>query len=345
MSRFSTGLRTMAGAGALLAASAPLAAQSYTLRGERVAVYNLAGEVRVQPATGSGVVVQVTRGGGDAGRLRVEQGRRGDEEALRVITPGDRVVYPRMGRGSRTTLSVRDDGSFGRGRQVTISGTGRGTAAYADLVVQVPAGRTVAIHQGVGKVDVSNVNGNLRVNTSSAPVTTAGTRGSLTVDVGSGSVQVQRAEGDVDVDTGSGSVRLSDVRARRLHVDTGSGSVTGSALAGEDVEVDVGSGSVNLTGLRAGDLKVDTGSGSVDVSLAAAARSVEIDTGSGGVRLAVPSSQGAQVEVDTGSGGIQVDVPAQDVRSRRSHYTGRIGDGRGRISVDTGSGGVRIVRS
>ena len=343
--------RALLGAAFLLALAAPaadpLAAQErFGLRGDRVAVYNLAGEVRVVEGSGSEVVVEVARGGSDAEELSVRRGRSGDTETLQVVTPGSRVVYPRMGRFSNSSFSVRDDGTFGRGgRRVTVSGRGRGTEAYADLVVRVPAGRSVAVHQGVGKVDVSNVDGDLRVNTSSASVSTAGTRGALTVDVGSGSVQVRSAEGDVDVDTGSGSVRLADVRGRRLRVDTGSGSVNGSGLSAGEVVVDVGSGGVQLAGVRADDLKVDTGSGSVQVALTAPARRVRIDTGSGGVRLAVPESFGAEVEIDTGSGGIHVDVPAQAAQVRRSHYRGRIGDGQGRVEIDTGSGSVRITRS
>jgi lia operon protein LiaG len=350
MTTASTRTRALAGAALLAAAlAAPAGAQQperYALRGERVSIHNLAGEVRLVGGTGQEVVVEVARGGDDARELRVNRGRDDGAERLVVVTPGTRVVYPRMGSRSTSTLSVREDGTFGRGgRRVTVSGGGRGTRAYADLTVRVPAGRSVTLHQGVGKVEVANVDGDLVLNTSSASVASAGTRGSLSVDVGSGSVRVERAQGDVDVDTGSGSVRLADVRGRRLSVDTGSGSVAGSGLAADDVMVDVGSGAVELSGVRAGALKVDTGSGSVQLSLAADARTVEVDTGSGSVRLAVPSSFGAELEIDTGSGGIQVDVPAQAQTVRRDHYRGRIGDGRGRVEIDTGSGGVRITRS
>lgn len=343
-------VRVLAGA-ALVAVSlaSPAAAQRaerFALRGERVAIHNLAGEVRVVSGTGAEVVVEVARGGGDAAELRVNRGRDGDTERLVVLTPGTRVVYPRMGRSSSSTLNVREDGTFGRGgRRVTVSGGGRGTEAYADLTVRVPAGRTVTLHQGVGRVEVTNVAGDLDINTASASVAAAGTRGSLTVDVGSGSVRVERAEGDVDVDTGSGSVRVAEVRGRRLRIDTGSGSVTGSGVTADEVVVDVGSGAVNLARVQAGAITVDTGSGSVQLALSAPARSVEVDTGSGSVRLAVPASFGAEVEIDTGSGGIQVDVPAQAQTVRRDYYRGRIGDGRGRLEIDTGSGGVRITRS
>ena len=48
------------------------ASERFTLRGERVSVWNLAGNVTVEPTSGSEVVVEVTRGGEDGRRLSVE---------------------------------------------------------------------------------------------------------------------------------------------------------------------------------------------------------------------------------------------------------------------------------
>lgn len=320
-------------------------AERFTLRDDRVAIYNVAGQVRVEAGTGSDVTVEVTRGGSDGARLGVERGRVGDASTLRVVYPEDRIVYPRLGGRSNTQFTMRNDGGFGGGlggRRISVSGSGRGMEAYADLAIRVPRGQTISIHHGVGEVAVSNVDGRVEVKTASASVGTRSTRGAIDVDVGSGSVRVDEAEGNVKVDTGSGSVRLAGVRGDRLDVDTGSGSVSAAGVRVATLAVDVGSGGVRLTGVRAERVGVDSGSGSVSVELLADAEHVEIDTGSGGVTLAVPANFGASVEIDTGSGGIAVDVPVRGSRSRRSHFTGSIGDGQGRVTIDTGSGGVRI---
>ena len=58
----------------LLAAAVPLAGQSqehYTLSGDNVVIYDVVGAVKVEPATGGDVVVEVTRGGADAAKLDV----------------------------------------------------------------------------------------------------------------------------------------------------------------------------------------------------------------------------------------------------------------------------------
>lgn len=347
--------RLLAGTTIVVAALAPRGARAqerFALEGDRVAVYNLAGEMNVEPGTGRDVTVLVTRGGADAGSLAVRRGESDGGRTLAVVYPGHRVVYPGIGRGTNTELEVRSDGTFGGGRvlggggrRVRVSNSGSGTRAWADVRVQVPAGRTVTVHLAAGRVDVANVNGDLRVRAHAAGIRASGTRGSLDLDTGSGGVEVRDAQGELRVDTGSGGVRVANVSGGLLHVDTGSGGVAGEGVRVQRLHVDVGSGGVRLSGVDARDVNIDSGSGAVNLRLAADAESVRIDTGSGGVVLAVPSQFGAQAEIDTGSGGVHVDVPSEVTRRNRTHFSGRIGDGRGRLMIDTGSGGVRVIGS
>src|SRR5256885_8562561 len=83
-----------------------------TLAGDHVAIYNLAGVMRLERGTGSDVVVDLTRGGRDAGKLQIATGPIRGRETLRIIYPDDEIVYRELGHGSNTTLRVRDDGTF-----------------------------------------------------------------------------------------------------------------------------------------------------------------------------------------------------------------------------------------
>lgn len=317
----------------------------YSLRGDEVAVYNLAGDLTVRGGEGEAVTVDVSRGGPDAGRLEVRTGSvRGHDASLRVVYPGDRIRYG--DRGSQTHLRVRDDGTFGggHGRRVRISGRGGGLEAHADLTVAVPEGQRLSLHVGVGRVEVSNVEGDLTVDTHSGGIETRATRGALNLDTGSGSVRVTDAGGDLSVDTGSGSVRLEGVEGDAIHVDTGSGRVRGGDLSATRVEVDTGSGSIELSRVAARQLFTDTGSGSIRVDLTSDVESLEADTGSGDVVLTVPESFGARIDVEAGSGSVDVDFPIRLRRAGDGEMAGEIGDGSGRVVVDTGSGSVRISR-
>jgi hypothetical protein len=348
MRRNSTTGLALAAAALLVALPATGSAQGeeHQLRGDVVAVYNLAGEVTVEASSGSSVDVTVIPRGPDAGRLTVATGPIGDRETLRVIYPADAIRHGDRDWGS-TQLRVREDGTFGdgsRGRRVKISGKEGDLEASADLRIAVPRGQTLQVYQAVGMVSVSNVNGDLLLDTHSASVTTAGTVGELSIDVGSGTITVRDAEGDVVLDTGSGNVRATEVRGDELLIDTGSGNVTASSVAVRDLNIDTGSGSVEVTGSTARTVLVDTGSGSVDVALSGNPDEVTIDTGSGSVTVTVPESFGAEVDIETSSGDIDIEFPLQVLGWERNHVGGTIGNGQARLTIDTGSGSVALKK-
>jgi len=343
----------LAAGGAALAFAAPPrtgSAERYTLTGEDVALYNLAGEVHIHAAGGDRVVVDVERGGRDATRLEVATGPIGSRQTLRVRYPGDQVSYPSRSGHWRTELRVRDDGTFGddshripgAGRKVYVTSGSSGFEAHADLDIGVPAGTRLAMHLATGDVDVANVDGQIQVHNHAGRVNAKGVKGTLAIDTGSGNVDVNSVTGDLDVDTGSGSVRVEEVKGGKLRVDTGSGGVDVSDAHVEDLRIDTGSGHVELSEIHAGDILVDTGSGGVTVDVMSDVDNLLVDTGSGGVTLYVPRNLGADFEVGTGGGSIRVDVPHQSKHVERNEARGRIGDGRGRIRVDTGSGSVQI---
>jgi lia operon protein LiaG len=338
-------------------ACAQPAVERFVLPGQRIEICDLAGAVRIVQGTGTRAEVIVTRGGPDAAQLRVEQNERGGESQLHVIFPGHRVVYSRTkpwstmhGWGS-TNLTVGADGCLGHGggfplsgHRVTVSGSGPGLHAWADVEVRLPRGCQTTLRLGVGEVSAEGVEGHLTLDVAAAPVTAERTSGSLIVDTGSGSVVLRGNRGDISVDTGSGGVELSDLSGSRLKVDTGSGGVTGRNVEAGDLLVDTGSGSVNIDGMRSGSISIDTGSGGVHLGLLSAPRSLLVDTGSGGVTILGPADLGAQVELETGSGSIQSDYAMMVDTKDHGYLRGTIGSGGGRIRVDTGSGGVSLRR-
>ena len=326
------------------------AQEEHRVRGDEVAVYNLAGAVEIVPGSGSEVVIQVMLGGSDAGQLEFDVREVDGREALIIRYPSDRVVYPELGRGSKTQIRVRSDGTFfGDGgsantEKVEIAGSGNGMEAWADLRIAVPDGQEFALFLATGETNLQDLDGNILIDTGSGAVHARNSSGELHIDTGSGEITVEGFQGELGVDTGSGSVEISDVQGDEISVDTGSGSVVGSGLTASSVEVDTGSGEIDLRAVSAPDLILDTGSGSVQLELMTDVESLEIDTGSGSVTIWVPSSVGAEVEMDTGSGGIDMDLPIEVREVKRDYVRGILGDGQGRIYVDTGSGQIRLIR-
>ncbi len=366
----------------LLAAASPLSAQDdrIALSGDRVVIYNLAGEIHLEPGNGSNVVVEVHRGGSDGDRLQVRRDENNGWQRLIIRYPGDRIVYEGMGRFSRTELRVDRDGKFGLndldpgdgaqrvtadrvrrgGQTVRISSFGGGLEAYADLRVLIPRNKAVSIHLGTGRVFVNNVDGDIQIDARSAPIEATDVAGFNRYDTGSGSITITRAKGILGMHTGSGGVKFSDCACDAVVVRTGSGSVEVSDVAAGELDIHTGSGGVELTATDAGatrvhtgsggisarqfattDFDLHTGSGSIRAELTRDIKAGRIETGSGSVHIEMPENLGAEMVVETGSGGISVGNTAINVlEARRSYLHGRLGDGNGILRISTGSGGV-----
>jgi lia operon protein LiaG len=328
--------------------------ERYSISGGEVAIYNLAGEVRVEPGQGSAVITEVTRGGAEAGKLKVAQGEINDRHTFRLVYPADRILYNKLSDGSSTQLRVRGDGTFSddhgeeerrqEGRKVTIAAGGGGLDAHADLRILVPPDKQVAVYLAAGKVAVSNVHGDLSVIVASAPVTSSVTRGELHINVGSGAVQVRQARGDLSVDTGAGAVAVSDIRGESISIETGSGDVTASDLRTSQLSIETGSGEIQVASLTAPQVSLETGSGSVTADLSGDLWNVSVETGSGDVTLKVPPTLAAEVDIETSSGNIETDFEVAVTRHARDHLTGRIGEGGGKLAIETGSGGIKLVK-
>ncbi len=309
----------------------------YTLNGRTVAFYNLVGSVRVEPGSGSQAVVEVTRRGPDADQLRIVSGDIDGVQTLRVIFPAEDIIVREMGRGSNTTMTVSEDGTFGRGRdrdrdrnQVRLHGADRGSRdsfeAAADLVVRLPAGVTLEGHLGVGEAEVNGTRSDLELGSVSGDLTVTRASGSLRLNSASGNIEVTDSDGDTEVNTASGNVTLSGIRASRVKVDVASGNVSVREVVTPDLDVSTASGRVNAT--------IDG-----DVTHA------DLSTASGTVTVALGPRVNATIDVGTASGDIDVDMPLQVISERRNHFRARLGNGSGDIRIGAASGDVRVIRS
>ena len=334
---------------ALLLPASLAAQKEFTLEGESVAIFNVAGEVSLSAGSGSAVTVTATPRGARAAALKFAQGEVNGQETFRVIYPEGDIVYPALGRGSQTSQRINADGTFGNsdrghGRRVRIVGSGSGTEAHANLAINVPAGHGVAIHLAAGTVTATNVNGSLSFDLSSADLKINGGKGEITADIGSGDVDVSGTDGPLEIDTGSGNVRLTNVKAASLKVDTGSGSVIASGLVATHTAIDAGSGDIELLASQSPEAELESGSGDITVELAGAPGNLDVETGSGDIVLRLPTSTGAKVSIETSSGHIETDFTMQVTRTGREELAGTIGDGAGRISAESGSGDVRLQK-
>jgi lia operon protein LiaG len=338
---------------AALAAPAGAEAQErFALGGDQVALYNLVGEIQVVGTPSGQVTVDLVRGGRDGGELRVEAGRVNGVQTLRVLYPGDRIVYGRSRWQGTTQMRVRDDGTWGgeggagrdRGTSVRISSRGRGLEAWADLRIGVPAGQQLDIHLGVGTIRAENVDGRIRLQTGSGSVEAQALAGHAVIRTGSGRVRVDGMAGPLVIGTGSGRVDVAAVSGDSVAIRTGSGNVTGEAIRAGELRVRTGSGRIQLRRSAARDVQINTGSGSVTAELLDPVDRLHVRTGSGAVRVGLAAGLDASLAVRTGSGSIHLDHPLRITQQGRRELRGVLGTGAGTIDISTGSGSVRLSR-
>lgn len=336
---------------ALLAEPTLAQSEQRTVKGSAVAIYNLAGRLRAVAGSGDAVIVEITRGGADASKLRIETGTIRGRETLRIVYPSDRIVYPNS--RSRTSINVREDGTFSDGGwrdsdtrdRVDIRGYGPGLEAFADLVVRVPRGQKIDLFLAVGRAEIANVEGDVLVDVGAAEVDVSGTKGLLTLDTGSGRVFVRDATGDVNIDAGSGGLSVERVKGNVLRIDSGSGGVSGTDVEVREFTADVGSGGLRMYRMKAPQVTAETGSGGITLELLSDIERLNVETGSGGATIRVPATLSAELEAETGSGGFSTDFEVVTRRVSRNHIVGRIGDGRARIRIEAGSGSVRLLKN
>jgi lia operon protein LiaG len=345
-------LRTFSALFALLALATAAHAQRFELTGDRIAVYNLAGNLRIEAGTGRTAVVEVERSGRDASRLEVRTANINGVQTLVVIYPDDEVIAEGMHRGTQTTIRVNDDGTFnsGRsgGRRVRVT-SGRGDRdgihAQADIVLRLPQGTSVNANLAVGGITATGTAGDLELHTSAGDVSSSGNRGRVHAETASGDVTVNNAQGDLELESASGDIEVRGATSQRINAETASGSVTVSDATAREMELESASGNVRVSRSRTPRLKAESASGSVRAELDGEVESVQISTASGNAEVAVPGSFRGEVEMETASGDIDVGFEISIIRKQRNHLRGTIGGGgTGRISLETASGDVRLSR-
>lgn len=350
---------------ALLLTSTIGAQERFTLSGQDVSVYNLAGTLQIVAGTGPATEVEVTRVGRDSRELSISTP---SPSSLRVIYPRDEVSYPGHTRGSQSTVSVTGDGTFGdlRGeRTVRISSGDRAgpgaMQAAADIVVRLQPGARLTARTAIGDTRIQNVGSALNVRNTAGNITASGTRGDLELRTASGNIEVAGAQGTVTLRTASGSVDVEkaggaaltvkvasgSISARSVQfaavaIETASGRIRADDVVSDSLRLSTASGSIAVRRATVPDVTARTSSGSLDVELAGVVRSAQLRSASGSVRLQLPPGSDVALELRSASGGVQLDAPAVIGESRRGYTMATLGNGTGRVSATASSGSVRV---
>lgn len=256
-------------------------------------------------------------------------------------------------------LNNRTDGQIrlrGGGEEVVVERTLRGgllrepddTIDEHGDTVQVDAHCGNFLPLGVCTVDydVTVPEGtNLDLKTISGQVTVSNVHGELAVDTTSGSVQVSDHVGDLTVQTVSGNTDLEGIKGT-VHTDSTSGDITATG-EGELLNASSVSGNLALSGFDAKALEADSTSG--EISVGGSFDTAEIETVSGGVEVDA-AEYFSLLSVESTSGGITARVPPKTYELVWDTSSGDndIGvdtssEAKGTIDVSTVSGSLTVT--
>lgn len=272
--------------------------------------------------------IVVTRGGGNAATVEIVRTARGTsvEDAREML---QLVTVEVTERGSRAEIRARygDRERSNQRRSFNVS------IAYT---VTAPVNTRLTIRSISGSIKVTDIRGDLSLDTTSGSVDVSGATRIAGAKSISGNVTITGTRSDTGLDASSisGNVTLRDVEARRLNLNSISGNVVMETVACERADAQSMSGNVFYTGTL-------TPSGRY-----------EMKSHSGDVRLRIGEDVGFTLDANTFSGSIRSDLPlttqaGQALREppgRRRAFRGAFGDGSAVVNITSFSGNVVIAK-
>jgi DUF4097 and DUF4098 domain-containing protein YvlB len=352
MSKRVSSLLTLA---ALAAVVAPASAQSVSDQVHAVtrAVLEHAGAFRYQPAgeiqterstktvkVGSNGVIDianisgditVSRGGGSEATIDIVKTARAATaaEAHDMLGQVQVDVADRAGRVEiRTQYPQQRNAWMGWGGH-------RGANVSVAFTVKAPAGVMVAAKSLSGNITVSDIKGELSLESMSGSIRVSNAGRISSAKSLSGNIEIldTRAEGSLEASAVSGNVVFRKVRARSIEAGSVSGTITADAVECDRVVLHSFSGGVEFTGpfVRGG--------------------RYEMKSHSGDLRITVTGGAGFEVDANSFSGSLRSDLALSNQASdrsegriRRRSLRGIFGDGSAVLELTTFSGNVVITK-
>ena len=213
----------------------------------------------------------------------------------------------------------------------------RNYSGSVDYTIAMPSGASATLRTVSGDVRVTNVKGELRAESVSGDMTTAGATQLSLVKTVSGDIQVTDAatEGEVTVSTVSGTLTARGLKARSVDLNSVSGDVLLTNVTSERATVNSVSGNIEYNGALARNGRY------------------EMTAHSGDVRLAITGTTGFELEATTFSGDVRSDFPltlryGSEERGRRGRSSrsirGSYGDASALVNLKSFSGDIVVTK-
>ncbi len=187
--------------------------------------------------------------------------------------------------------------------------------------VRVPERYGLEIRTHGGKLDVSDV------------------RGDVTAHTSGGNIEIDEVEGSVDLETSGGWIDAKDVRGD-LTMRTSGGRIQASEVTG-DVDARTSGGPITIHDVR-GRVDLRTSGGGIDVRFTEAPAG-HLETSGGSIEVEFPTDAGTELDAKTSGGKVEVE---HGISLRGAldpgHVRGEINGGGAPLTLRTSGGDIRI---
>lgn len=193
--------------------------------------------------------------------------------------------------------------------------------------ITVPKQTRIECASSYGAIKVSDINANVRGNTSSGSVAAENIEGSVSLDTSYGSVKCRNISGDeLAVKSSSGSITAEAIKGP-ARLNTSYGSITCRGISDGDVQLKSSSGAINLSNASFGDCDVHTSYGSIDAD-ELKGDSLKLHSDSGSIHVTTASAD--TVDISTSYGRIRGhQITTNDLTAR---------SGSGSLDIDCSQG-------
>lgn len=206
-----------------------------------------------------------------------------------------------------------------------VLGTG-GEDSYGQVHwdIKVPTGCNITVVNTGGKINISNIVGDIDIRTSSAEIDLMSIEGAVTVANSSGYTVGELIFGPVVVRQAQGRVSLQFVEG--------------------DIKVKSGSANIDIRQDR-GALDLSTSSGDIDIQTDLdSSRDFFVATESGHIILSIPETSSGDLRIESQTGDIKTEMPIAIESMSRKQLKGTFGFGGIKINLTSISGDVTVAQ-
>jgi hypothetical protein len=238
------------------------------------------------------------------------------------------------------TVTVR---SKAKSRSVRSLWGGGWTKTEATYTIRVPSTFNARLGTAGGRIQVSDLTGEIKANTSGGALVFTRINGPLDGGTSGGSIRAEDCDGSIKLYTSGGGITVVN-GSGALDGSTSGGSISVRDFAGP-VKVQTSGGPIRVENAP-GALEASTSGGSITASLTQAPEeNIKLSTSGGSINVRVPEAAPFELDAETSGGSVRSELPVTFVgKHERNRLKGTVNGGGKVLHLRTSGGGIEVRR-